>query len=164
MKSGPVLMEAEVLFLACPSKAVRSLSESIRLHLKEAWQLKLALVMCKGWSWIHSRPLSIYWLNRFRISPVVFCLGRPMPEKLLRVSRLRWSWGFRRKSKMLSAINRPLVMNLFVSTDQQMFVGLNWGGDEEYLCDWCWALRRSPRRRQRESSLSNSLALRDDPA
>ena len=45
---APVLMEAEVLFFACPSKAVRALSESILPHLKEAWQLKLALVMCKG--------------------------------------------------------------------------------------------------------------------
>lgn len=45
---APVLMEAEVLFLACPSKAVRALCDSIRPHLKDAWQLKLALVMCKG--------------------------------------------------------------------------------------------------------------------
>lgn len=44
----PVLMEAEVVFLACPSKAVRALCESIRPHLKSAWQLKLCLVMCKG--------------------------------------------------------------------------------------------------------------------
>lgn len=45
---APVLMEAEVLFLACPSKAVRSLCESIQPHMAAAWQLKLCLIMCKG--------------------------------------------------------------------------------------------------------------------
>jgi len=42
------LMEAEVVFLACPSKALRSLCESIKPHLETAWQLKLCLIMCKG--------------------------------------------------------------------------------------------------------------------
>lgn len=45
---GPVLMEAEVVFFACPSKAVRELAEQVRPHLEAAWQLKLCLVMCKG--------------------------------------------------------------------------------------------------------------------
>ena len=45
---GPVLMEAEVVFLACPSKALRDLCESVCAHLAEAWQLKLFIVMCKG--------------------------------------------------------------------------------------------------------------------
>lgn len=45
---GPVLMEAEVVFLACPSKALRALCESIKPHLQAAWQLKLCLIMCKG--------------------------------------------------------------------------------------------------------------------
>jgi len=45
---GPVLMETEVVFLACPSKALRSLCESIKPHLAAAWQLKLCLIMCKG--------------------------------------------------------------------------------------------------------------------
>lgn len=45
---GPVLMEAEVVFLACPSKALRSLCRSIQPHLASAWQLKLCLIMCKG--------------------------------------------------------------------------------------------------------------------
>lgn len=44
----PVLMEAEAVFLACPSKAVRALCESVRPHLDTAWRLKLCLVMCKG--------------------------------------------------------------------------------------------------------------------
>jgi len=44
----PVLMEAEVVFLACPSKAVRDLCASMASFLKNAWQLKLCLVMCKG--------------------------------------------------------------------------------------------------------------------
>ncbi len=45
---GPVLMEAEVVFLACPSKALRALCQSIKPHLAAAWQLKLCLIMCKG--------------------------------------------------------------------------------------------------------------------
>lgn len=45
---GPVLMEAEVIFLACPSPAVRGLCEQIQPHMETAWRLKLALVMCKG--------------------------------------------------------------------------------------------------------------------
>jgi glycerol-3-phosphate dehydrogenase (NAD(P)+) len=45
---GPVLMEAEVIFLACPSKALRALCTSIKPHLQAAWQLKLCLIMCKG--------------------------------------------------------------------------------------------------------------------
>jgi len=44
----PVLMEAEAVFLACPSKAVRALCESVRPHMEAAWRLKLCLVMCKG--------------------------------------------------------------------------------------------------------------------
>lgn len=47
-QAGPVLMEAEVIFLACPSKALRQLCESIQPHLAAAWQLKLCLIMCKG--------------------------------------------------------------------------------------------------------------------
>ncbi len=45
---GPVLMEAELLFIACPSSAVRELCRQIEPHRSEAWQLRLALVMCKG--------------------------------------------------------------------------------------------------------------------
>jgi len=45
---GPVLMEADVLFFACPSKAIRELAGQVRPHLDAARQLKLCLVMCKG--------------------------------------------------------------------------------------------------------------------
>ncbi|MEN8662087.1 MAG: NAD(P)H-dependent glycerol-3-phosphate dehydrogenase [Lentimonas sp.] len=45
---APVLMEAEAVFLACPSKALRELCESLRPGVAEAWQLKLFVVMCKG--------------------------------------------------------------------------------------------------------------------
>lgn len=45
---GPLLMEANVVFFACPSKAIRDLAEKVRPHLKAAWQLQLCLVMCKG--------------------------------------------------------------------------------------------------------------------
>jgi glycerol-3-phosphate dehydrogenase (NAD(P)+) len=45
---APVLMEAEVVFLACPSKALRHLCESVHAVKNVAWELKLFLVMCKG--------------------------------------------------------------------------------------------------------------------
>lgn len=45
---APVLMEAEVVFLACPSKALRELCETVKAASDVAWQLKLFLVMCKG--------------------------------------------------------------------------------------------------------------------
>ena len=45
---APVLMEAEVVFLACPSKALRDLCLRVRAASDVAWQLKLFLVMCKG--------------------------------------------------------------------------------------------------------------------
>jgi glycerol-3-phosphate dehydrogenase (NAD(P)+) len=44
----PVLMEADVVFLACPSKALRSLCEQLRRAMVAAWGLKLFVVMCKG--------------------------------------------------------------------------------------------------------------------
>ncbi len=44
----PALMEAEVIFMACPSKALRELCQSIQLHLESASQLKLCLSLCKG--------------------------------------------------------------------------------------------------------------------
>ena len=47
-EAAPVLMEAEVVFLACPSKALRELCDSIKPHLAAAWQLKLCLTLCKG--------------------------------------------------------------------------------------------------------------------
>lgn len=45
---APVLMEAEIVFLACPSKALRALCESLREGVAQAWQLKLFVIMCKG--------------------------------------------------------------------------------------------------------------------
>ncbi|WP_269525647.1 NAD(P)H-dependent glycerol-3-phosphate dehydrogenase [Coraliomargarita parva] len=45
---SPVLMEAEVVFLACPSKALRQLCLRLVDHLDAAWQLKLFVTMCKG--------------------------------------------------------------------------------------------------------------------
>ena len=44
----PALMEAEVIFLACPSKSLRGLCQSIHPHLESALQLKLCLTLCKG--------------------------------------------------------------------------------------------------------------------
>lgn len=44
----PVLMEADVVMLACPSKALRTLCEQITDNCELAWQLKLFVVMCKG--------------------------------------------------------------------------------------------------------------------
>ena len=45
---APLLMEAEVLFLAAPSKALRSLCENIAQEKSSAWQLRTALTLCKG--------------------------------------------------------------------------------------------------------------------
>lgn len=44
----PVLMEAEIVFLACPSKALRALCEEVKPCTAAAWQLKLFVIMCKG--------------------------------------------------------------------------------------------------------------------
>ncbi|MEM1221495.1 MAG: NAD(P)H-dependent glycerol-3-phosphate dehydrogenase [Verrucomicrobiota bacterium] len=44
----PVLMEAEVVMLACPSKGLRDLCLKVADSLDGAWQLKLFVVMCKG--------------------------------------------------------------------------------------------------------------------
>lgn len=44
----PVLMEADVVFLACPSKGLRGLCQQISSVMDDAWQLKLFVVMCKG--------------------------------------------------------------------------------------------------------------------
>lgn len=44
----PVLMEAEVVFLACPSKPLRHLCERICNEMTAARELKLFIVMCKG--------------------------------------------------------------------------------------------------------------------
>jgi len=44
----PVLMEADVAILACPSKGLRALCEIIAHHLDSANALKLILTLCKG--------------------------------------------------------------------------------------------------------------------
>ena len=44
----PVLMEAEMVLLACPSKGLRDLCVHLVDAAQSAWQLKLFLVMCKG--------------------------------------------------------------------------------------------------------------------
>ena len=44
----PVLMEADTVFLACPSKYLRSLCQHLRSHLDDARQLKLIIALSKG--------------------------------------------------------------------------------------------------------------------
>lgn len=44
----PALMEAEVLFLACPTKGLRPLCRSLQRQREVARRLKVGLVMCKG--------------------------------------------------------------------------------------------------------------------
>lgn len=44
----PVLMEADVVFLACPSRGLRDLCERVRSNMDAARRLKLFVVMCKG--------------------------------------------------------------------------------------------------------------------
>ncbi len=47
-KLKPILMEAEAVLLAAPSKGLRELCERIRPHLDSALQLKLFVTLCKG--------------------------------------------------------------------------------------------------------------------
>lgn len=47
-EKGPALMEAEVVFLACPSKGLRELCQELKEALQGAWQLRLFVVLCKG--------------------------------------------------------------------------------------------------------------------
>ncbi len=44
----PVIMEADTLFLACPSKYLRALCQDVRNYLREARQLKLIITLSKG--------------------------------------------------------------------------------------------------------------------
>ena len=44
----PVLMEADAVFLACPSKALRTLCGQVSNAIGDAWRLQLFVVMCKG--------------------------------------------------------------------------------------------------------------------
>lgn len=44
----PVLMEADAVFLACPSKGLRGLCEQVKENLKSAKELKLFVTLCKG--------------------------------------------------------------------------------------------------------------------
>jgi len=44
----PVLMEAEVIVLACPSKVLRNLCRDLAHDLETAWQVNLFVTLCKG--------------------------------------------------------------------------------------------------------------------
>ncbi|HAF58909.1 MAG TPA: glycerol-3-phosphate dehydrogenase, partial [Opitutae bacterium] len=45
---GPALMEADYVFFACPSHALRTTSETAAVHLSTSPRLKGALALCKG--------------------------------------------------------------------------------------------------------------------
>ncbi len=45
---GPALMEADYVFLACPSHALRTTCENMSVHLPSCPQLKGAIALCKG--------------------------------------------------------------------------------------------------------------------
>lgn len=56
----PVLMEAEVVLLACPSQALRAWSERIRAGLGQATQLRLVVSLAKGLELgTHMRPSEV---------------------------------------------------------------------------------------------------------
>ncbi|MBW8781193.1 MAG: NAD(P)-dependent glycerol-3-phosphate dehydrogenase [Verrucomicrobia bacterium] len=56
----PVLMEAEVVLLACPSQALRATCEHLREHLALATQLKLIISLAKGLELgTHLRPSEV---------------------------------------------------------------------------------------------------------
>ncbi len=44
----PVLMEAEVVLFACPSKALRDTCRQVASHLEDAWSARVFLALCKG--------------------------------------------------------------------------------------------------------------------
>ncbi len=44
----PVLMEAEVVLFACPSKALRDTCRQVASHLEDAWSARAFLALCKG--------------------------------------------------------------------------------------------------------------------
>ncbi len=57
---APVLMEAEVVLLACPAQALRATCEHIAANLGLATQLKLAISLCKGLeTGTHKRPTEV---------------------------------------------------------------------------------------------------------
>lgn len=45
---GPALMEAEVVFLACPMKGLRDLCEQLKTHRASSWGLQWIVTLCKG--------------------------------------------------------------------------------------------------------------------
>ena len=47
-KLKPVLMEAEVVILACPTKFLRNVCREIRSEMSSAWRLKIFITLCKG--------------------------------------------------------------------------------------------------------------------
>jgi glycerol-3-phosphate dehydrogenase (NAD(P)+) len=44
----PVLMEAEVILFACPSKALRETCRNVVAYLDDAWSARVFLALCKG--------------------------------------------------------------------------------------------------------------------
>lgn len=44
----PAIMEAELVILACPSKGLRELCESIAECAESSWQVKMVVTLCKG--------------------------------------------------------------------------------------------------------------------
>ena len=47
-ETRPVLMEADVLLFACPSKALRETCRRVTQHLDDAWNARCFLALCKG--------------------------------------------------------------------------------------------------------------------
>ena len=45
---GPAIMEAELLFIACPSRGLKALLPEVKKQLDQAWKLKMILALCKG--------------------------------------------------------------------------------------------------------------------
>lgn len=44
----PVLMEAEIIVVACPSKGLRALCREVKAALSSAWNAKMVITLCKG--------------------------------------------------------------------------------------------------------------------
>ena len=47
-ETRPVIMEADVILFACPSKALRETCRRVIQHLDDAWNARCFLALCKG--------------------------------------------------------------------------------------------------------------------
>ena len=128
-EKGPALMEAEVVFLACPSKGLRELCQELKEALQGAWQLRLFVVLCKGLELKALRPHPKLFGNFSRSYPVGFCRAQLMLETSQRgcLQRLLWPQkkGFRRLLTIRHrSVQMPCVCIAHWTCEAQSLAGL----------------------------------------